>query len=208
MKWNTRVLSGENYHRDSNNKFVNRTSRYSYQSLWICKPCAKSRRTVRLAVILLVIFGIVGFIIYLKFSPTNVVTGPVSAPPTQTTPVDPIQSAKQPNVDQIDNEVAGTPPAAPIVAQRNYDEAASTTVTPNNDSNLAAALVKSLTSGDPQTWTDEGGAYGSISVSTVQDYGSKHCRSYRYTVIRDGKTWTSPDGTACQDGDAGSWSWP
>jgi hypothetical protein len=177
------------------------TVRDRWVDRWVCKPCAGKRRRRRALVFLLLVAAVAGWIVYHKLS-----DGP--APSTSTAASH--QDEGSPADVKPEKE---TPKAAPVSGPETsaqseppdpkVEAAAISTVTPQNDSNLSAAVQAALTSGNPTTWQDAGSS-GSTSVSSPQSYGSKECRSYRYTVIRDGQTWNSPDGLACRQ-DGGDW---
>lgn len=70
--------------------------------------------------------------------------------------------------------------------------------TPDDTLELARAIDSALSTGDPQRWTAvDRSLSGGVSVSGVQTYPDRECRSYRYTVEIADKTQTAPAGTGC-----------
>ena len=67
---------------------------------------------------------------------------------------------------------------------------------------IGSAVRRALDSGEPSSYST--GTYrGQVSVSIIQSYGDRECRSFRYTISGSGSD-QMVDGTACRVGQ-GSW---
>ena len=80
-------------------------------------------------------------------------------------------------------------------------------MTPESDGDLNSAIRDALSTGKTVTWrSSTADASGYVTVSAAQDYGSRICRSYRYTVRRGSDGGAPKDGTACQLNGSLDWS--
>lgn len=217
-KVSDRVKTGESVtpieHRErisahvTSTRWENRkTSHYSYNNGYICRPCAKARFQRTVFMVIAVIIGLAGLYLYgviNRDAPTtdlssndNVMslagesvsnTTFIAPEPSQAVEEEP-EAEAPPDEDEIAASDLPTEPALPAGD-------------PAGDA-IGAATVRALESGKAEKWS-AAGATGYVVVSASQAYGSKICRNVSATIIR-GQDQTKSDAHLWCKEDQGRW---
>jgi len=219
-RWSTGGSSGRSTHSSgghtsygtsnrSSHSYTSGQDFYETQRNWYCGACDHARRLAiaarRRATLIvggIVVAVVAAAVIGVTFADRS---GSPAASPSEAVATN-TDAAPMPTPSSVDAEEAGDgdvdPPASEVTTLVQEPLAPPPEAAPApevaEDSPQYRALLVSLETGEPARWNERGGFQGFVSVSELQDYPDRRCRSFYYRTTYRGETNTTETQMTCQ----------